>query len=83
MRLDFAHCVLQMITSSALWQVRVVVRGRGRTADLPLFRRIRGVAASDWMRPDERSSWGNHGSPSPSAARRLPTLTPRLAPQSR
>jgi hypothetical protein len=43
-------------------------QGRGRTAGLPLFRRIPGVAACGWMWPGGRSSCGNHGSLSPDVA---------------
>jgi hypothetical protein len=36
-------------------------QGRGRTADLPLFRRIHSVAVRRRTRPDRPSSWGDYG----------------------
>jgi hypothetical protein len=41
---------------------------RSRTADLPLFRRIRGVAGRGWVWPDGPSTCGNYGWLSPDAA---------------
>jgi len=58
-------------------------QGRGRTADLPLFRRMRHVAARGWAWPDGQSSCANHGSLSPDLAWRLPALAPHLAPRNR
>src|SRR5205814_5926734 len=37
-------------------------QGRDRTAGLPLFSRIRSVAACCWTRPDGRSTCRNHDS---------------------
>jgi hypothetical protein len=62
------------LLSTLVFLSRTGGQGRGRTADLPLFRRIHSVAARGWTRPDGRSSWGNHGSLSPDVAWRLPAL---------
>jgi len=55
-----------------------VVKGGVEPTTFRFFRRIRGVAAGGWMRPAERSSWGNHGLSSLGVARRLPTLARRI-----
>ena len=60
---------------------RLCGQGRGRTADLPLFRRMRTVSECRQSWPDVAFSWDNRLPRSPHVVGRLPVLAPLLAPR--
>jgi len=63
--------------------VRAGGQGRGRAADLPLFRRNPAVVDRRWSSPDKPSACTDRRWASSCVGHRLPALAPHLAPYSR